>query len=377
MRIEISSGGIGNGASVINFQADLRSFISNSDEMISSFKAVKNNTYNLSGGVGNLQGALDNVQSRISAEETSKANAIEVQSKANGFLDLANRVDAQVSANVNHNKEELYNVCPWLKPVTNSPDERAWYEKAWDWVCGTGKAIGEGISKAWEWTKDTVSKGWNALVNFYNEHKKIIDTILIVAGAVLAIVAVVATGGLAGAALVPFLTTVCGFSATAAAITSAAVAITAVASTVASSALNIIDVWCEIDNPTFNGWQKGLNITSAVSNLLYSVGGIYNSIKGYKLFSRVDWSGYPQDAPKPKGFYRVLNGDEYDAARKVANTVNRNLHKTTPGLSGLQIHEIHPVKFGGSPSDILNKLFLTPEKHAEFTTFWNNLMRGL
>ena len=41
-----------------------------------------------------------------------------------------------------------------------------------------------------------------------------------------------------------------------------------------------VDTWADIDNPTFNAWQTGLNITAAISNLTYSIGNIYNSIKG-------------------------------------------------------------------------------------------------
>jgi len=45
--------------------------------------------------------------------------------------------------------------------------------------------------------------------------------------------------------------------------------------------------------------------------------------------------------------------------------------------AGKQIHEIHPVKFGGSPTDPANKIALTPAEHAKYTTFWNRLMKDL
>jgi hypothetical protein len=35
------------------------------------------------------------------------------------------------------------------------------------------------------------------------------------------------------------------------------------------------------------------------------------------------------------------------------------------------------VKFGGSPTDPANKIALTPAEHAQYTTFWNRLMRDL
>jgi hypothetical protein len=52
-------------------------------------------------------------------------------------------------------------------------------------------------------------------------------------------------------------------------------------------------------------------------------------------------------------------------------------NKTTPYLKNLQIHEITPVKFGGSPTDPANKLFLPPELHAEYTNFWNALLHNM
>jgi hypothetical protein len=35
------------------------------------------------------------------------------------------------------------------------------------------------------------------------------------------------------------------------------------------------------------------------------------------------------------------------------------------------------VKFGGSPTDPLNKIPLTPAEHAPATTWWNQLQRDL
>ena len=275
MRIEINAGGLGGGLAIAEYQSNMSGFITSTESMISSFKAVKSETYNLSGGVGNLQGALDNIEARIKKEETKKADAVSVQKKSNDFLDLAVRVDKQVATLVNQNKDEFFRVNPWLKPAT-AEEEKPWYEQAWNWLCGAGEAIADGLEQAWDWVKDTASKAWSGLVEFYNEHKKIIDTILIVVGAVVAIVAVIATGGVA---LVPLLGALGVSTATAIAV-STAVAVVAVVSTVAASTLNIIDVWCEIDSPLFNGFQKALNITSTVTNLLYSIGNIYNSIKG-------------------------------------------------------------------------------------------------
>lgn len=261
---------------VMQYQTDASNMILNAEQMIDSFKAVKQSTCSLNGGVGALQSAVDDIERRIQIEENKRDSAIEVKNKSEDFLRLAQRIDEKVSQIVNTNKKELYSVNPWLKPVTSVEEEEPWYEKAWDWLCGKGEEIVEGVKQAWSWIGDTAKKAWDGLVDFYEEYKKIIDSVLIVAGAVLAVVAVVATGGVA---LVPLLGAL-GVSTTVATAISITVAVVAVVSTVVSSATNIIDVWFEIDDSRFQTFKKVVNVISVVSNVTYSVGNIYNSVKG-------------------------------------------------------------------------------------------------
>jgi len=96
-------------------------------------------------------------------------------------------------------------------------------------------------------------------------------------------------------------------------------------------------------------------------------------------FSVRDWTGYPSGAvPKPSGPFRLLEGAEYDAARKAANQANAALRRADSAkYAGKQIHEIQPVKYGGSLTDPANKIALTPQEHANYTTFWNRFQRGL
>ncbi|MBU3174271.1 hypothetical protein [Clostridium estertheticum] len=53
------------------------------------------------------------------------------------------------------------------------------------------------------------------------------------------------------------------------------------------------------------------------------------------------------------------------------------IHKEDPLLKGMQIHGVHPVKFGGSPTEVSNKIPLTPKEHAQYTTWWNRLLKEL
>ncbi|MDC3984391.1 FG-GAP-like repeat-containing protein [Polyangium jinanense] len=95
-------------------------------------------------------------------------------------------------------------------------------------------------------------------------------------------------------------------------------------------------------------------------------------------FSVIDWRGYPTGVAKPTGPFRLLEGAEYQAAREAANKANVALRAADPARhAGKQIHEIHPVKFGGSPTAPANKVALTPSEHAKYTTFWNRLMRDI
>jgi hypothetical protein len=49
------------------------------------------------------------------------------------------------------------------------------------------------------------------------------------------------------------------------------------------------------------------------------------------------------------------------------------LPQINPAAIGKEVHEVHPVVFGGSPTDPKNKVLLTPEQHAEYCVWWNRL----
>lgn len=92
-----------------------------------------------------------------------------------------------------------------------------------------------------------------------------------------------------------------------------------------------------------------------------------------------DWEGYPEveGVPRPEGPFTLLDGPDYDEAREAANRANAELHEADPNLKGKEIHEVHPVKFGGDPVDPSNKVPLSPEQHMEFTKFWNRVQNDL
>ena len=93
-----------------------------------------------------------------------------------------------------------------------------------------------------------------------------------------------------------------------------------------------------------------------------------------------DWSNYPDDyvpVPDKNKVWTFLEGDEYNSARDSANTFNRNMRSADPyyANNGLEIHEIEPVKMGGSPTDINNKTAIQSQVHRRYVTPWWNKIR--
>jgi RHS repeat-associated protein len=94
-------------------------------------------------------------------------------------------------------------------------------------------------------------------------------------------------------------------------------------------------------------------------------------------FSISDWSDYPGNV-RPTGPFRILEGAEYDQARDAASAANDAMRRINrPAYQGNQIHEIQPVKFGGSPTDMANKLVTPTPLHYQYTSWWNQLQRDL
>ena len=93
-----------------------------------------------------------------------------------------------------------------------------------------------------------------------------------------------------------------------------------------------------------------------------------------------DWSNYPDDyvpVPDKNKVWTFLEGDEYNSARDSANIFNRNMRSADPyyANNGLEIHEIEPVKMGGSPTDINNKTAIQSQVHRRYVTPWWNKIR--
>jgi YD repeat-containing protein len=133
------------------------------------------------------------------------------------------------------------------------------------------------------------------------------------------------------------------------------------------------------------GWQD-FGVVPDYSKLkFYPVGPAANSAPARAaelepgVFSISDWTGYPQGVSRPQGPFRMVEGAEYDAARTAANNANRVIRRAQ-GLVGqrVDVHEIQPVKFGGSPTDSANKVVLPRDLHRQqVTPWWNQLQTDL
>ena len=248
MHIEINAGGLSGGIAVASFQNGMKKYVSKTDGMISSFKAVRTKTYNLNGGVGtHLEGAVNQVLARERTEEQRKSGAETVQAKSNDFLDLAIRVDKQVTSIVKQDRKELYGKYPSLKPsLAQWAKERL--SDAWNWLCGAAKTVAKGVA----FVADSVRKIANSIINFLQDERVWDSIIALVIGVASACAAIFA---------LPEILAGIGITGIAAGIICAIFAI----ASVISVALNIENIWGALEGHSV--LQKIRVVTTAIANI--------------------------------------------------------------------------------------------------------------
>ncbi|SFC28887.1 hypothetical protein [Ruminococcus albus] len=146
MRIELNAGGLGGRITVGAFEDDFQTMVNKSRDVISSFKAVRKKTTGMSGGVGNLQGALDSIDRRIKTEEQKVEKMESVGKKFGEFLANATATDKRVAELVNVNKENFYSVNPWARPKVEK--KKSFWKRAGEWLGDT--AFGKAVKKHWK-----------------------------------------------------------------------------------------------------------------------------------------------------------------------------------------------------------------------------------
>jgi RHS repeat-associated protein len=126
------------------------------------------------------------------------------------------------------------------------------------------------------------------------------------------------------------------------------------------------------------GYNGGYNPSLTTQESMSGIGFLKATPKFAEgSFSIVNWKGYPSWGFKPTGPFRILEGQEYSSARALADKTNAAIHRANPYLDGLQIHELQPVKFGGSPTSSANKVYLTPSQHSQYSKFWSSFLRNM
>ena len=213
---------------------------------------------------------LDEVISELRVSSRTQEERVDAldrfQEHSQEFIDDTIQIDYDVAETVDQTKDDFYEKYDYLKPDCEKSE--------WEKFCECLESVGEWCKEHW---------------------KEIVMTVVIVVGAVLAIAAVVCTGGMALAPMLAAGLTALGVASgtalTAATVISLVVAGVAVLSTVGSSVMNLIDLWGDMSgNSAFQTWKSILNLTSTISNGLYSIGSLYNGVKGISNKSLQEYS---------------------------------------------------------------------------------------
>ncbi len=104
---------------------------------------------------------------------------------------------------------------------------------------------------------------------------------------------------------------------------------------------------------------------------------VHNNSCRINSFSIWDWKGYPAGVRKPAGPFVLIEGAHYDTARAAANRATDAYRRAKGGYTGKQVHHVHPVKFGGDPSDWNNLEAVDLGTHTELNNFWRRVQSNV
>ena len=144
MRIEINSqkGGI---ATISGFQTDYTALLNETDSVIGALNRMKSYSYSMNGGLGVLQNAVGDIDSRIQAEESKRTALLTAQQKCNSFFTLVSQTDNSCAGMVSQNQEEFYQVNQWAAPSALASMMDSWYQSAKSWLKDSARAVGDKI----------------------------------------------------------------------------------------------------------------------------------------------------------------------------------------------------------------------------------------
>ena len=152
---------------------------STQQEIADAFKAVRSDISNMTGGAGNLEPALEQLEQRDAKVEAVKAEKIDLAVTSLGaFLHTVKTADQRASQTVGELNEKFYEANPWAVPP-KPPRKKKWWEKLRDFFKKVGKAVAGAFKKAVDWVVGVAKKIWTTVKNFVVKHWKAIVKIVI------------------------------------------------------------------------------------------------------------------------------------------------------------------------------------------------------
>lgn len=149
-----------------------RSFEDMTDQaefVANSFEAVRNDLCDISGGVGCLQGALDELEARIREEKTVVENLTDLNRQAEDYVDLVQDTDSAVAKLIHKEKDKFYEVNPWAVPPEPETDERSLLERGWDALCDFAGDVVDTVCEVFNDTIEFISDVGNAFFDLCRE----------------------------------------------------------------------------------------------------------------------------------------------------------------------------------------------------------------
>ena len=139
MRIEFNAGQL-NGLSIAMFGANAACFEQSVDSMKNGFESIRNSIYNMNGGVGILQEAVDLIGKRIDHDDQQRENVHTARQKCSEFLREVKATDRQVSEIVRQETKEFCKQYPHLAPQPSERD-KGFLEHALDYLFKKGESF--------------------------------------------------------------------------------------------------------------------------------------------------------------------------------------------------------------------------------------------
>ena len=156
------------------------------EKVIDSFKAVKSKIYNMDGGAGNLQTAVEQLDERINKVDSQRVEKVDLAMQNLGaFLHTVRMADQRAAQTISASNALFYEANPWAIPPP-PPKKKSVWQRIKDAFKKAGKAIAGAFKKAVDWVVDCAKKAWTATKNFIVKHwktiLKIVVGIVVIAG---------------------------------------------------------------------------------------------------------------------------------------------------------------------------------------------------